>query len=32
MIGAITGDIAGSRYEFDNTTDYNFPLDRKSVV
>lgn len=26
MIGAITGDIAGSSYEFDNTTDYNFPL------
>lgn len=26
MIGAITGDIAGSRYEFDNTSDYKFPI------
>lgn len=26
MKGAIIGDIAGSRYEFNNTTDYNFPL------
>lgn len=26
MIGAIIGDIAGSRYEFDNTSDYNFAL------
>lgn len=26
MIGAITGDIVGSVYEFNNTFDYNFPL------
>lgn len=26
MIGTIIGDIAGSSYEFDNTSDYNFPL------
>lgn len=26
MIGAIIGDIAGSSYEFDNTSDYNFPM------
>lgn len=26
MIGAIIGDIAGSNYEFANTSDYNFPL------
>lgn len=26
MIGAIVGDIAGSRYEFNNTSDYNFPM------
>lgn len=26
MIGAIIGDIAGSSYEFNNTSDYNFPL------
>lgn len=26
MIGAIIGDIIGSDYEFNNTTDYNFPL------
>lgn len=26
MIGAIIGDIAGSSYEFDNTSDYNFPI------
>lgn len=26
MIGAIIGDIAGSAYEFDNTSDYNFPM------
>lgn len=26
MIGAIIGDIAGSRFEFDNTLDYNFRL------
>lgn len=26
MIGAIIGDIAGSCYEFDNTSDYNFPM------
>lgn len=26
MIGAIIGDIAGSRYEFDNTSDYDFPM------
>ncbi|WP_294598015.1 ADP-ribosylglycohydrolase family protein [uncultured Rikenella sp.] len=26
MIGAIIGDIAGSCYEFDNTTDYHFPI------
>ena len=26
MIGAIIGDIAGSDYEFNNTTDYDFPL------
>ena len=26
MIGAIIGDIAGSRYEFDNTSDYNFRM------
>ncbi len=26
MIGAIIGDIAGSKYEFDNTTDYDFDM------
>lgn len=26
MLGAIIGDIVGSIYEFDNTSDYNFPL------
>lgn len=26
MIGAIIGDIVGSSYEFDNTSDYNFPI------
>lgn len=26
MIGAIIGDIVGSRFEFDNTSDYNFEL------
>ena len=26
MFGAIIGDIAGSAYEFDNTSDYNFPM------
>lgn len=26
MIGAIIGDIAGSSYEFDNTSDYKFPM------
>ena len=26
MIGAIIGDIAGSTFEFDNTSDYNFDL------
>lgn len=26
MIGAIIGDIAGSRFEFNNTTDYNFEI------
>lgn len=26
MLGAIIGDIAGSSYEFDNTSDYNFPI------
>lgn len=26
MIGAIIGDIAGSSYEFNNTSDYNFPM------
>lgn len=26
MIGAIIGDIVGSDYEFNNTSDYNFPL------
>lgn len=26
MIGAIIGDISGSCYEFDNTSDYNFPM------
>lgn len=26
MTGAIIGDIAGSSYEFDNTSDYNFPM------
>lgn len=26
MIGAILGDIVGSAYEFNNTKDYNFPL------
>lgn len=26
MIGAIVGDIAGSNYEFNNTSDYNFPM------
>lgn len=26
MIGTIIGDIAGSKYEFDNTSDYNFPM------
>ena len=26
MLGAITGDVVGSVYEFHNTKDYNFPL------
>ena len=26
MIGALIGDIVGSRFEFDNTFDYNFEL------
>lgn len=26
MIGAVIGDIVGSDYEFNNTTDYNFPF------
>ena len=26
MLGAITGDIVGSRYEFNNTDNYNFEL------
>ena len=26
MIGTIIGDIAGSDYEFDNTSDYNFRM------
>lgn len=26
MLGAITGDVIGSHYEFDNTKDYEFPL------
>lgn len=26
MLGTIIGDIAGSSYEFDNTSDYNFPM------
>lgn len=26
MLGAIIGDIAGSRYEFDNTSDYDFEM------
>ncbi len=26
MLGAIIGDIAGSSYEFDNTSDYNFQM------
>lgn len=26
MLGAIIGDIAGSRYEFDRTSDYNFEM------
>ena len=26
MIGAIIGDIAGSRFEFQNTSDYNFTI------
>lgn len=26
MIGAIIGDIARSSYEFNNTSDYNFPM------
>ena len=26
MLGAIIGDIVGSRYEFDATNDYNFEL------
>ena len=29
MIGAIIGDIAGSRFEFNNTRDYNFKLFHK---
>lgn len=29
MIGAIIGDIAGSRFEFNNTKDYNFKLFHK---
>lgn len=29
MIGAIIGDIAGSRFEFNNTRDYNFALFHK---
>lgn len=29
MIGAIIGDIAGSRFEFNNTRDYNFQLFHK---
>lgn len=26
MLGAIIGDIVGSRWEFNRTNDYNFPL------
>lgn len=26
MLGAIIGDIVGSKFEFNNTFDYNFPL------
>ena len=26
MIGVIIGDIVGSRFEFDNTNDFNFEL------
>lgn len=26
MIGAIIGDVIGSRFEFNNTRDYNFEL------
>ncbi|MEF2644073.1 MAG: ADP-ribosylglycohydrolase family protein, partial [Paramuribaculum sp.] len=26
MLGAIIGDIAGSSYEFNNTSDYRFPM------
>lgn len=32
MLGAVIGDVVGSVYEFHNTRDYNFPIDRKSVV
>lgn len=31
MIGAIIGDIVGSDYEFNNTSDYHFPLFREGT-
>ena len=32
MIGAIIGDIVGSRWEFDPTNDYNVTLARTSMI
>lgn len=32
MKGAIIGDIIGSRYEFDNTSDYDFELFGRGAI
>ena len=32
MLGAIIGDIAGSKYEFNNTFDYDFVTDAVAVA
>ena len=32
MLGAITGDVIGSVYEFNNTKDYNFPLFKEESI
>ena len=32
MLGAIIGDIVGSRFEFNNTDNYNFELFTKDIA